>query len=59
MSCDEVDLRQRLGNFTLRLTDSLGFTISPDLFLIEQDYKIGDETSFKTCDVQIFSNFAG
>jgi len=51
MTCDEVDLRQRMGNFTLRLTDSKGFTISPDLFLVEQDYKIGDETSFKTCDV--------
>ena len=51
MSCDEVDLRQRMGNFTLRLTDSLGFTISPELLLVEQDYKIGDEISFKTCDV--------
>lgn len=59
MTCDEVDLRQRMGNFTLRLTDSMGFTISSDLLLVEQDYKIGDVTSFKTCDVQIFSNFAG
>ena len=56
--CDQRGLKENLGNFTLRLTDSLGYTFSPDIYLVEGVYKIGDEIQFKTCDVQIFGNFA-
>jgi len=49
--CDERGLKDRLGNFTLRFSDSLGFTLSPDVYMVEGVYKIGEEIMFKTCDV--------
>ena len=45
----------KIGNFTLRLTDSYGYTISPKLFMIEGLYSAG-AYKFKTCEVQIFNN---
>jgi hypothetical protein len=53
-----MDIRQQLGNFTLRFSDTLGFTISPDLYLVDGVYKAGEEIQFKTCDIQMFANFA-
>ena len=48
--CNEGGIKNMVGNFTLRFSDSYGYTISPQLFMIEGVYKVGD-LRIKTCEV--------
>lgn len=50
MGCNENNIMQRLSNFTLRLNDSYGYTIPPEVYLAEGKYMVGDTMTFKTCD---------
>jgi hypothetical protein len=53
--CSESGIMEKIGNFTLRLTDSYGYVIPPKLFMTEGQYSSG-QFKFKTCEVQIFNN---
>jgi hypothetical protein len=57
-SCSEKGIMESLGNFTIRLNDSLGYTIAPEIYLRDGFYDAGENLKFKACDLQIYGNFA-
>lgn len=55
-SCSDENIIGNITNFTIRFNDSIGYTLSPQVFLRDGYYTAGDENLFKVCDVLIYNN---